>query len=356
MHNSIQRAGLALLVGACLGGAGPEGWAASYSRRSPIVEAVQKTRDAIVTIKVDKRTGSGRKEVVGTGVVVDERGYLVTNRHVIAAAERVRVGFADGSVLAARVYVEDENHDLAILKVSTPTPLKALSFGPGSDLMVGETVIVVGNPFGYSNTVSTGIISALGREVPMPGGVQLTNLIQTNASINPGNSGGPLLNVNGELIGIAVALREGAQGIAFALNADTVQQVLSYHLSARNVARIGHGLGLREAVAAAGEVRQRVVVADVAEDGPAAQAGVQGGDVLCQVAGRAVSNRFDVERALWSCQPGENVTATILRDGKETQVQLKLVRSGEASRPLVRREASRDRSSDRFAKPAQGNH
>ena len=96
--------------------------------------------------------------------------------------------------------------------------------------MVGETVIAIGHPFGYTNTVSTGIISALGREITMPEGEVLGNLIQTNASINPGNSGGPLLNINGELIGINVALREGAQGIAFALNADTVQQVLSKHL------------------------------------------------------------------------------------------------------------------------------
>ena len=230
-----------------LGGAGTPAWG-QYVRRTPIVEAVQKTRNGVVTLKVQKGEGLGRKDVVGTGVIVDERGYVVSNCHVVAGARRVAVHLYDGTVLAGEVLTEDPRHDLAILRVATRKKLEALSFGPSSDLLVGETVIAVGHPFGYTNTVSTGIVSALGRRVEMPGGEVLRDLIQTTASINPGNSGGPLLIVNGELIGINVAFREGAQGIAFALNADAVQSVLSKHLSAGRVARLAHGLACREEV------------------------------------------------------------------------------------------------------------
>jgi serine protease Do len=357
MRNSDQRTATWLLVLiAWLAGAVTECLAGSYSRKSPIVEAVQKTRGGIVTVKVDRKTSAGRKEVIGTGVVVDERGYVITNCHVVTAADRIKVAFADGSIWPARIHTEVEDHDLAILKVSTTGPLQALTFGPGSDLMVGETVIVVGNPFGYTNSVSTGIISALGRQVPMPGGIHLTNLIQTNASINPGNSGGPLLNINGELIGIAVAIRDGAQGIAFALNADTVQEVLSIHLSAGKVARLGHGLNLRHAVQPEGEDRQHVIVAEVAERSPAAKAGLQTGDVILKVGDRCVANRFDIERALWRYKAGDTVQTTVLRDGKEKQVELRLTRSGAATNAVARREGNdRSRHGDRYAKPVEVN-
>src|SRR5262249_30089143 len=182
------------------------------------------------------------------------------------------------------------------------------------------TVVAVGHPYGYTDTVTPGIVSALGREIQMPSGVTLKELIQTNASLNPGNSGGPLLNVNGELIGINVALREGAQGIAFALNADVVQKVLAEHLSAARVAKMRHGLVCRARVGTeAGKNRQQVVV-ERAADG----AGLKSGDVLRAVGGRAVANRFDVERALWDCKPGDTVDAVVLRDGEETQASLKL--------------------------------
>src|SRR5205814_1119156 len=126
------------------------------------------------------------------------------------------------------------------------------------DLMVGETVIAIGHPYGYQNTVTTGIVSALGREITMPNGETLTNLIQTSASINPGNSGGPLLNINGQLIGINVALRDGAQGIAFALNAETVKEVLRQRLSASRLSGVTTGLRCTEFVQLEGLDRQHV--------------------------------------------------------------------------------------------------
>jgi serine protease Do len=314
------------------GGAGTEIRAQSFTRETPIVQAVRKTRDSIVTIRVERRGNWGKKDIVGTGVIVDERGYAITNRHVVRGAEHVAAVLSDKTEVAARVLTEDSRHDLAILKLSIDKKVPALTFAPGSDLMVGETVIAIGHPFGYTNSVSTGIVSALDRSITMPEGDVLTNLIQTNASINPGNSGGPLLNINGELIGINVALREGAQGIAFALNADTVQQVLSKHLSAGTVAKVGHGIRCKEVVKEDAEVRQQVVVADVTPRSPAAAAGLQPGDVLVKLANRQVTNRFDVERALWNCKPGEKVEAAIVRGGKETRVGLRLAGIGEGDR------------------------
>jgi serine protease Do len=294
-------------------------------RRTPIVEAVDKTRDGIVTLKVTKVSDWGKKSVVGTGVIVDERGYLITNAHVVDGASKVMATLADKTVIEAKVQVELPKYDLAILRlVNSRKKLKALSFGPGSDVMVGETVIAVGNPYGYTNTVSTGIVSALGREITMPSQEVLTNLIQHAASINPGNSGGPLLNVNGEVIGINVALREGAQGIGFAINADTVKDVLRKHLSAVKVSKVGHGLKTEEKVESEGKDRQNVIVEAAASED------VKKGDVIVSVGALKVANRFDLERALWGYKAGDKVEVCLVRDGKRVKTSLTLSGAGES--------------------------
>jgi serine protease Do len=314
-----------LVALAFLGGGTSSSVRAEYPRRTPIVEAVQKTRAGIVTIKVEKKSNWGRIEKsVGTGVIVDAHGYVVSNRHVITGSASISVSLEDGTELTARLVAEDVPSDLAILRVQSTKRLHALALGPGSDLLVGETVIAVGQPFGYAHTVSSGIISAVGRKIALPTGEVLSDLIQTDASINPGNSGGPLLNINGELIGINVALREGAQGIAFAINVDTLKQVLSRHLSAVKVAGINHGLICSESVAPEGQQRQRVVVDALAQQTPAASSGLQRGDQILCVAEQPVANRFDVERALWDHKPGEQITLTVLRQGKQLTVGLKL--------------------------------
>jgi serine protease Do len=324
MQRHRTRIAVAVAFLTVVGGAGTEA-RAQYNRRTPIVEAVEKTRAGIVAVKAEKDGGWGHKEIVGTGVIVDERGYLITNNHVAGGAESITVCLSDGTRLAGRVVMADANHDLAVVRIRAERKLQALRLGPSSDLLVGETVIAVGHPYGYNYSVSTGIVSAVGREITMPSGATLENLIQTNASINPGNSGGPLLNINGEVIGINVAVREGAQGIAFALNADAVQQFLSRAFSAERVAGVRHGLSCRESVAADGSEREHVVVSEVADEGPAATAGVRPGDEIVKVADRPVANRFDVERALWSCQNGDKVSVTIRRQGHERVVAVRLV-------------------------------
>jgi serine protease Do len=315
-----------------------------YLRKTPIVEAVQKTKNSVVVINAVKRRDGSSKDIVGTGVIVDERGYVVTNRHVIAGSERLSVTLADGTDVSCTLVAHDKTYDLAILKLSGNRKYQELRFATGSDLMVGETVIAIGNPFGYTNSVSTGIISYVGREVEMDE-TTLKNVIQHTAAINPGNSGGPLLNINGELIGITVALRQGAQGIAFALNADTVQSVLAHHLSASRIGKVEHGLTVKEVVKGEGFDRQKVMVEKVAPNSLAASAGIKSGDILVKVAGRPVSNRFDVERALWESKAGDKVAATVLREGKPTQVALALER-GEPSKVAAEPVGSKSGSSE----------
>jgi serine protease Do len=201
MRHAARRFGLvvvALIIGSS--GAATEAQA-QYSRRTPIVEAVQKTRAGIVSVRVTVTDATGReRERVGTGIVVDERGYVITSLHVVITANTIRVHLIDGSAWTAQLLKEDARCDLAILRIQPGKKLQALPLGPAHDLLIGETVIAVGHPFGYNHTVSTGIVSAVGREITLPSGETLPNLIQTNASINPGNSGGPLLNITGSAV------------------------------------------------------------------------------------------------------------------------------------------------------------
>jgi serine protease Do len=316
----------------------------TYPRSNPITEAVKKTQNSVVSVKVARPNAS--KDTVGTGVIIDERGYIVTNRHVVGTSRDVRVRLNSGTELPAEVVWGEASYDLAVLRVKSDKKLQALELAPVDDLMVGETVIAVGHPFGYTNTVSTGIISALGREITMPSGDTLTGLIQTNASINPGNSGGPLLNVNGELIGINVALRDGAQGISFAINAGTVKEALKKHLAAAKISGVNHGLLCQEKILGETGDRQRVVVTAVS-----VEADLLKGDEILAVGDRQVANAFDIERAMWDKQVGEKVSLKVVRQGKELNVTLVL--SGNDGAGSV---ASANPTSDRRLPPAISNN
>jgi serine protease Do len=287
-----------------------------FSRRNPVTEAVKKTKPSIVCIRVP-RPGGG-KDLIGSGVIVDERGIIVTNRHVVGSNRNVSITLHDGAAVTGEVISADPACDLAVLRVPTNKQLAALPLAPVNDLMVGETVIAIGHPYGYTNTVSAGIISALDREITMPTQDVISGLIQITAAINPGNSGGALLNVNGELIGINVALREGAQNIAFAINAGDVKAFLAKHLSALKVSGVLHGLECQEKVLAETGDRQRVIVKGTAA------ANLENGDEIRTVGGLPVANAFDVERALWGRKAGEYVPLRIVRHGQPMTVILTL--------------------------------
>lgn len=192
-------------------------------RRTAVVEAVRKVKPCVVNITSEKKASSTsrwpfsqaenerpRVNGMGTGVLIDSRGYILTNQHVVDKVQGIEVHLHDGSSLPARLVQQDEAMDIAVIKVDAGRPLPAIAVGTSSDLMEGEPVITIGNAFGYENTVSLGIISQLNRNVTLSDEQVYRNLIQTDACINPGNSGGPLVNIEGELIGINVAvLRRG---------------------------------------------------------------------------------------------------------------------------------------------------
>ena len=306
--------------------------AASEPRRSAIVEAVDKVHQSVVSISSEKKAESHsrwpfspeenqrpRVSGMGSGVMIDRRGYILTNHHVVDKVQGIMVQLFDGTTCPARLIQFDPVMDLAILKIEPPRPLVAIELGTSSDLMVGETVITIGNAFGYENTVSVGIISALHRDVTLSDEQVYRNLIQTDACINPGNSGGPLINIEGELIGINVAVRAGAQGIGFALPIDEVKRVAGELLSTRRMAATWHGV---VAVEQRRGSRRGVVISEVQRGSPAEAAGLQPGDELVRIGDLAIATTLDIERGLLDARPGRPANLTIRRGGKESALAL----------------------------------
>jgi serine protease Do len=291
-----------------------------FSRRNPITEAVTKTKAGIVAIRVPR---PGEKDMIGSGLIFHEKGLIVTNNHVTGGKNFVKVRLHDETDLTGEVVMKNTDLDLAIIQIETKAKLSALHFGPVNDLMVGETVLAMGNPYGYEATVSRGIISAINRKIHMPNDYLMTGLIQHDAPINPGNSGGPLVNINAEVIGINVAMRDGAQNIAFAINAATVKTFINNYM--KKVARAEHGLKVDEKVVAETGDRQRVVVRN------AASTDLKSGDEILTVGETKISNTVDVERALWHKQPGQQVPLRVNRQGQEITITLTLTATSQGA-------------------------
>ena len=299
---------------------------ATNARRTPIVRAIESQRDAVVNIHGQKLVGNSadaegelrRVNGMGTGVIVDPRGYIVTNYHVVEGVRRIEVTLASGRTTSASLVSHDPRTDLAVIKVAVDQPLQVVTLGTSSDLMIGETVLALGNAYGYEHTVTRGIISALHRSVEVSRTQQYDDLIQTDASINPGNSGGPLLNINGEVIGINVAVRAGAQGIGFAIPIDRVLDVATRLISVERVDNTWHGIVARGAGSGG------AVVEAVRGESPAASVGVKAGDVIIRVGDVPVARQFDIERALLGRKAGEAVPVTVMRAGAEEQLTLPL--------------------------------
>lgn len=221
--------GTGLVIGAVAFQMGQATAADNQRRQTPIVRAVQHAAPAVVSVYADSRTRRGYlRRGAGSGVIVHPSGYVVTNSHVIEGGRQLKVQLFNGNgTYPAQIIVNDRGRDLALLKISAPTPrLRHVSIAPTKRVMLGETAIAVGNPRGLGDTITVGVVSALGRAAKMSSGVSLNNLIQTDASINTGNSGGALLNLDGELIGVIVSLLPSASGIAFAIPGDEVARLL----------------------------------------------------------------------------------------------------------------------------------
>jgi len=264
---------------------------------------------------------------LGSGVIFDRQGHVLTNEHVIARADRVRVMISDGREFDAELVGADPNNDLAVLKILTDEELPFSPPGTSSDLMVGEPVIAIGNPYGFSNTVTTGVISALDRSVRGNDGHFFHGFLQTDASINPGNSGGPLLNAEGTLIGINTAVYNGAQGIGFAIPIDVAVRVVAQLVEHGEVMPVWLGLQFQSLEPALREVMllphnvTGVLVNSVRKDGPGDQAGIRRGDVVSSFDGRPVISADRFFEMLRTIVPGQPMRMEVWRDGHRKQIE-----------------------------------
>ena len=292
-------------------------------RITPVVQVVREARPAVVYIQ--SNVPSRRRDIfgrvhdlqavtTGSGVVIFEDGYIVTNNHVVKGASEIKVSFDeadDPTVYTAKLISQDERNDLALIKIDSEKTFVALPLG-SNDPMLGETVIAIGNPYGQTHTVSTGIISGLHRDVEASG-LNFSNLIQTDASINPGNSGGPLLNINGELIGINTAWNTKAENIGFAIPVDQVRRVLNDHLLSLDQARAWLGFDVDPA---------SFLIRDIIPGGPAQVAGLREGDRLTVLAGRDVGDEETYRLTRLGVQPLDQVSLAVERGRKREEFQI----------------------------------
>lgn len=318
---------------------------ATSLRRTPIVEAIEKAAPAVVniqgrkTIRSDQLEGGGAdpfRQVngMGTGIIIDSRGYILTNFHVVESVELIQVTLADKRTFQGRLVSHDPASDLALIKIGTAEPLPTIPIGVSSDLMLGEPVIAVGNAFGYEHTVTRGIISSLHREVQVSVTQEYHDLIQTDASINPGNSGGPLLNIDGQMIGINVAVRIGAQGIGFAIPVDETVEIAARLLNVERIERVVHGVvGRTEKI----DTDRYFVVTRVRENTAAAQSGLQPRDVIAAVEQMPINRKLDFERALLGRRVGETLSLLVDRNGQRLTLELALSPATELADDFDRR-------------------
>jgi serine protease Do len=302
-------------------------------RRSPIVEVYEKTHETVVNISGLRSVSTSalpgyewpdifdfwgpryKREisVLGSGVVVHEDGYVVTNAHVVKEAENIKIIFSNGDEFPGTIIRGDESKDLALLKIQTDKKLPFVHLGRSDDLMIGETVVAIGNPYGYSNTLTTGVISAVGRDILVSEGFWLRGLIQTDAPINPGNSGGPLFNINGDLIGINTAVRAGAENIGFSIPVDTLADNLRQMLMPEELRRVRLGLNVGRIKTTAGQTG--LVIDSVAQPSPAYDAGLSKGDIILAVDGHELANIIDFYIRMIDKKVGEPITIEYVRPG-----------------------------------------
>lgn len=329
---------LAWLGVVVLGSAEARAVSSESARLTPVVRVVRAAAPAVVNITCahfaergrlsplerffgplpDPLEGGGRKRVsLGSGVIVDgSRGLVLTNAHVVSGGDEIMIHLQDGRDFPARIVGAEPDFDLAVLAIQGASGLPSARLADTGDLMPGETVIAIGNPFGFTHTVTTGVISALGRSIRNEGGM-LTDLIQTDAAINPGNSGGPLLDLDGRLIGINTVVDARGEGIGFAIPAGKARRVLEDIMAGSRATPLWFGLlGQdvdRRTAQALGLDAAGVLVREVVPGTPAATAGVQAGDILLSLNGMTLRDGRDLVNALRNQMPGEGVRVALRR-------------------------------------------
>jgi serine protease Do len=310
---------------------------------SATIEVASKASPAVVRItvngSVDTSQGIIPETGVGSGVIYDSGGWILTNRHVVEGSDRVSVELNDGRVFEGRVYGIDTLTDLAIVKIDA-SDLPVANLGRSSELKVGQLVVAIGSPLGtYSNSVTSGIVSAKGRTINTDGNQNLNNLIQTDAAINPGNSGGPLLDAGANVVGINTAIAADSNGIGFAIPIDIARPIMEQAVAGKELARPYMGvvyrsidrqfadsnnLSVRDGALVQRSAGGSATSPAVVPGSPADQAGIREGDIITKVNDQAIDGDHPLDATLSLYAPGDTVTLTILRDGQTTTVQLQL--------------------------------
>jgi len=275
----------------------------------------------------DQLGGQTQKSTnLGSGVIVSDKGYILTNSHVVEAADVIEVALADARRAPARVVGSDPETDLAVLKIDLST-LPAITFGKSEQARVGDVVLAIGNPYGFGSTVTLGIVSALGRS-NLPIDIPFQSFIQTDAAINPGNSGGALVDINGNLIGINSSIYSStgsSVGIGFAIPASVAKQVLEQIIEHGSVTRGWIGVAVQDMTKEFADSFKLpdiggALISEVLRDGPADKGGVKPGDILTAISGKPVGNSAGMLNAIAALRPGQQATLKVIREGKETEL------------------------------------
>jgi Do/DeqQ family serine protease len=271
--------------------------------------------------------GQSMQTAIGTGVIINENGYVITNQHVIDQAQTITVNLANGEKYPATVVGQDYELDLAVLKINANNKFSWLELGNSDNLRVGDWVVAIGNPYGLEHTVTAGVVSAKGRPMQIEDRVY-KNLIQTDAAINPGNSGGPLLNLSGQVVGINTAVNAQAQGIGFAISINTVKGVLNDLIQQGKVIRPYIGIYLQpvtpELASSLGVEAQGIVVVGVESGSPAAKAGLTKYDIITHIDQKKVNTYDELQDILKNHKIGDTVILNIIRNRGPIQVSLVL--------------------------------
>ena len=323
-----------------------------FSRRSVVVRVSESSSPAVVNISTevvpDRRVNpfyqfpggglfdeffkdffespSGSRSSLGSGVIIRSEGTILTNEHVILRAAKIRVTLLDGREFEGKLIGSDSESDLAVIRIVGEEPFPTINMGSSKDLMIGETVIAIGNPFGLSHTVTTGVISSLHRSV-RTGGKVYRDFIQTDASINPGNSGGPLLNIMGELIGLNTAIYREAQGIGFAIPVDRIKRIVDDLIAYGEVHPAWIGIWIQEVTSSLAKHfhysgKGGVVVTQVVSGSPGDKGGLGKGDIVEQVGLIDTFSREDYYQAVRQFTAGDEIDFTIFRRGKKIRLKV----------------------------------
>jgi len=326
--------------------------ASTSSSRLAVAQIYRRYARGVVEITVTTTSSAGpfggdsTQEAQGTGFVYDKQGHVVTNQHVVDGADSITVTFGDGSTYQASLVGSDAASDLAVLKVNAPaSALVPLVLGDSTRVQVGDGVVAIGSPFGLENTVTAGIVSAVGREITSPDGSPIENAIQTDAPINHGNSGGPLFDLQGRVIGVTAQIESssgGSEGVGFAVPANTVKSVVAQLIAAGKATHALLGVQVQTLpanVAAALGVPSGVEVAAVDSGSAAARASLKaasgsrtvagmiyptGGDVITALDGMAVTSAAQLRGLIDARRPGTSAELTLVRGGKQRTVQVTL--------------------------------